>query len=229
MWTCWICSWLTYQQALFSSLRETLNIHRLYLSVAATDSFELLGEELRVCVCVRERESVGFCLSASVCLRLTGVFVCPPVCVGVCVILLGSYLVLGQVHWAMVGRASNCWFSWPVDDTEREREMHCESEQRGKKTHISQIHLPWHTHTSTHPHPAEKNIYLQWYTPLFLYPFPFGLTWTHNESRSSSHSLSRYMCYNTLCVVVKKCIGIFAILLFIGSKIVYTIKFKITN
>ena len=66
MWTCWICSWLTYQSALFSSLREALNIHRLCLSVAATDS-----SELPVCA----RGSVGLC----VCLHLTGVFMCPPV------------------------------------------------------------------------------------------------------------------------------------------------------
>lgn len=114
--------------ALFSSLREALNIQRLCLSLAATDSCQLLGR--KVCVCV------GLRLPASVSLHLTGVF--PPFvfCVCVCARLPSSYLVLGQVHWAMVGRANNCWFGWPVDDTERERWL------RAREG----THLPSHTH-----------------------------------------------------------------------------------
>lgn len=50
MWTCWICSWLTYQPALFSSLKEPLNIQRLHLSAAATDS-----SEPRICVFTSHR------------------------------------------------------------------------------------------------------------------------------------------------------------------------------
>lgn len=68
MWTCWICSRLTYQSALFSSLREALNIHRLFLSAAATDSPELLAGKLPICVFTSHR-----CVHVSAC-RF------PPVC-----------------------------------------------------------------------------------------------------------------------------------------------------
>lgn len=116
--------------ALFSSLGEALNIQRLCLSLAATDSCQLLGR--KVCV--------GLHLPASVSLHLTGVFpplvLCACVCVCARAPLPSSYLVLGQVHWAMVGRANNCWFGWPVDDTERERWLRAREE----------THLPSHTH-----------------------------------------------------------------------------------
>lgn len=76
---------------------------------------------------------------------------CPPlsVCVYGSTQVCSFYLVLGRVYWAVVGSASNCWFGWPVNDTDR---------QRWEKVREKHICDP---PALTLTHPAGKNICLQ--------------------------------------------------------------------
>lgn len=110
--------------ALFSSLREALNIQRLCLSLAATDSCQLLGR--KVCVCVL----VSICLSlwvyiSQVCFHLSfSVCACVHVspaliwCLGRSIERwLGVRIIADLVGQSMTQRER--------DDSEREKEHTC--------------------------------------------------------------------------------------------------------